>query len=128
VSEGTPYFKDALLLSADHKFARSMDQSLSPTQLQDLLNDTQESLAASFARIEVFRLQNKQLREELAQLRAQVHGSEGQAPPSQSKESSSLEACALQFPQQRSMGSHPIMLCDGLNKVLLQYKLPVLDF
>ena len=95
-----------------------MDQSLSPTQLQDLLHDTQESLAASFERIEAYRLQNRQLRTELAQLRAQVHGSEEQTLTGSNKEApSALETCSLKFPQQRNLGSHPIVICDGSNKV-----------
>ena len=103
-----------------------MDQSLSPAQLQDLLHDTQESLAASFARIEAYRLQNRQLRSELAQLRAQVHGSDERTVIESSKDASALETCSLKFPQQRNVGSHPIVICDGSNKVasLLFVRIP----
>jgi hypothetical protein len=88
-----------------------MDQQLSPSQLQALLEDTQASLAASFARIEAYRLQNKQLRDEVASLRNQVHGNgQEQGPSVQDR------ACSLTFPQMRNAASssqHPITIVDG---------------
>lgn len=47
--------------------------SLTADQLRALLQDTQSSLAAAFARMEAYRLQNRALRDELSSLRNQVH-------------------------------------------------------
>lgn len=102
------------------KRAAEMDTSLNQTQMSDLLQDTQASLAASFARIEAYRLQNKQLRDEVAHLRAQVHGggeAEGSTGPSIAKESLKFPPQQTQFPQQRSIGSHPVTIIEGASKV-----------
>ncbi|GAX72932.1 hypothetical protein CEUSTIGMA_g387.t1 [Chlamydomonas eustigma] len=94
-----------------------MDQDLSHAQLRVLLDDTQASLAASFARIEAYRLQNKQLRDELASLRNQVHGD---AQSSKTVATSiSPSQSSLTFPQQKNILSgassshHPIEIVDG---------------
>ena len=95
-----------------------MDQSLSATQLQALLEDAQASLAASFARIEAYRLQNRQLRDEVSALRnAFATDAKADGP---SKEPV-LSACSLTFPQQRNTGSHPIVIIDGSKKVRSQF-------
>ncbi|GLC34515.1 hypothetical protein PLESTM_000207100 [Pleodorina starrii] len=56
-------------------------ESLSTSQLKAILEDTQASLAAALGRIEAFRIREKQLVNELAQLRQQVHG--GTSPEEQ---------------------------------------------
>ncbi|KAG2501203.1 hypothetical protein HYH03_001017 [Edaphochlamys debaryana] len=50
-----------------------MDQ-LSASQLKAMVEDSQASLAAALGRIEAFRIREKQLMNELSQLRQQVHG------------------------------------------------------
>ncbi|GIL71915.1 hypothetical protein Vretimale_619 [Volvox reticuliferus] len=50
-------------------------ENLSTSQLKAILEDTQASLAAALGRIEAFRIREKQLMNELSQLRQQVHGS-----------------------------------------------------
>ena len=99
-----------------------MDQSLSATQLQALLEDAQASLAASFARIEAYRLQNRQLRDEVSALR-NAGGPDAKAVDGPSKERA-LAACSLTFPQQRNTGSHPIVIIDGSKKVRSQFASP----
>ncbi|KAG2432902.1 hypothetical protein HXX76_008633 [Chlamydomonas incerta] len=55
--------------------------SLDTAQLRAILDDTQASLAAALGRIEAFRIREKQIMNELSQLRAQVHGGETPAGP-----------------------------------------------
>ncbi|GIL45755.1 hypothetical protein Vafri_2909 [Volvox africanus] len=50
-------------------------ENLGTSQLKAILEDTQASLAAALGRIEAFRIREKQLMNELSQLRQQVHGS-----------------------------------------------------
>lgn len=108
---------------------------LSHAQLVAILEDTQESLAAAFARVEAFRLANRQLKEEIAALRSQVHGQtsaefQNLAVPSQ--------PCSIDFPQAKDVqdrnavfsgrgggtvlvsevqGEHPVALIVGGKKV-----------
>eukprot|EP00798_Chlamydomonas_sp_ICE-L_P011721 gene11721-35010_t len=49
---------------------------LRPEQLRALLDDAQATLAASLGRMEAHRIQNKQLLDEVSQLRNVVHGAE----------------------------------------------------
>ena len=73
---------------------------LSHAQLSAILEDTQESLAAAFARVEAFRLANRQLKEELAALRInQGHGQTNGDQPNLSVPSS--HPCSIDFPQTR---------------------------
>ncbi len=88
-----------------------MDQQLTYQQLQALLEDTQASLAASFARIEAYRLQNRQLRDELAALRSAVHGAAG----TEEAEAGPLSSISIKFPQMASAPSaqHSVTIIDG---------------
>ncbi len=96
---------------------------LTPDQLRILLDDTQASLAASFARIEAYRIQNRQLLDEVSQLRSHVHGGrEPQAAGSHSEPGVHRvpsEACSINFPQQKnaapvwtSLNSRPVLISD----------------
>ena len=75
---------------------------LSPQQLKTLLEDTQGSLAASLARIEAFRLRERLLTHELAQLRQQVHGQASSKPGSRRH---SASGGGGELPQQQELAS-----------------------
>lgn len=70
LSKLLPYKFDA------HTFAimTSHLDDLGLAQVKTICEDTQASLAAALARIEAFRIRERQLIDELSQLRAQVHG------------------------------------------------------
>jgi hypothetical protein len=55
------------------KMPQHLLDNLTPQQLCCLLEDTQSSLSTALARVEAYRLQNSKLKNEVAQLRQQVH-------------------------------------------------------
>jgi hypothetical protein len=110
---------------------------LSHAQLSAILEDTQESLAAAFARVEAFRLANRQLKEEVAALRNQVHG-QSQSSADAPNLAVPSQPCSIDFPQARDaqdkhaafsgrgggtvlvsevQGEHPVALIVGGKKV-----------
>ncbi|PNW77505.1 hypothetical protein CHLRE_10g439550v5 [Chlamydomonas reinhardtii] len=66
--------------------------SLDAAQLRAVLDDAQASLAAALGRIEAFRIREKQVMNELSQLRAQVHGGASAGPPTPSARQAPLSA------------------------------------
>lgn len=82
------------------------DQDLSVPQLSALLEDTQASLAAAFARVETYRLQNRQLRDELSRLRGQALSGGGDASSEgpNGKRMPASGVCSVSFPQASTSG------------------------
>lgn len=88
-------------------------EELTKEQLIALLEDTQDSLAAALARLESMRLQNRQLKGELSQLRQQVHGHSQPAATGAPKGSFdvSSRAASIVFPQEQNVAGPDWTTC-----------------